>query len=240
MRILDLQKIYLVKKIIKIVNIVIEEVSDRVVLNILRGVRTDFAEGRPISKAIMSDVVEPQKDKVIDLFFTKFADVSTDTYNEYKDDLREYIQQKARNAVKNNRELAKLTAVPVIGSSIRGVIEKSVANTAYETVSGVIADIASEKGAEVLKNITSKISDMVFKDMEEQLGEIVKNVVVSSLDLIEKETNVKQWRIDEINDDIYRLKSKNNPQKYEEAINKLIEKRNALIISRFREIETDS
>ncbi len=240
MRILDLQKIYLVKKIIKIVNIVIEEVSDRVVLNILRGVRTDFAEGRPISKAIMSDVVEPQKDKVIDLFFAKFADVSTDTYNEYKDDLREYIQQKARNAVKNNRELAKLTAMPVIGSSIRGVIEKSVANTAYETVSGVIADIASEKGAEVLKNITSKISDMVFKDMEEQLGEIVKNVVVSSLDLIEKETNVKQWRIDEINDDIYRLKSKNNPQKYEEAINKLIEKRNALIISRFREIETDS
>ena len=240
MRIVDLQKIYFVKKIIKIVNIIIEEVSDRVVLNVLRGIRTDFAEGRPISKAIMSDVVEPQKDKVIDLFFTKFADVSTDTYKEYQDDLKEYIQQKARDAVKNNRELNKLTAMPVIGTSIRGIIEKSVANTAYETVSGVISDIASEKGAEVLKNITSKISDMVFKDMEEQLGEIVKNVVVSSLDLIEKETNVKQWRIDEINDDIYRLKAKNNPQRYEEAINKLIEKRNALIISRFRDIDTDS
>ena len=240
MRIVDLQRIYFVKKVIKLANVIIEEVSDRVVLNVLRGVRNDFQEGRPISKAIMSDVVEPQKDKVIDLFFTKFADVSTGTYNEYKDDLKEYIQQKARNAVKNNRELAKLTAMPVIGTSIRGIIEKSVANTAYETISGVIADIASEKGAEVLKNITSKIADMVFKDMEEQLGEIVKNVVVSSLDLIEKETNVKQWRIDEINDDIYRLKAKNNPQKYEEVINRLIEKRNALIISRFREIETDS
>ena len=240
MRILDLQKIYFVKKIIKIVNIIIEEVSDRVVLNVLRGIRTDFSEGRPISKAIMSDVVEPQKDKVIDLFFTKFSDVSTDAYNEYKDDLKAYIQQKAKDAVTHNRELNKLTAMPVIGTSIRSVIEKSVANTAYETVSGVIADIASEKGAEVLKNITSKIADMVFKDMEEQLGEIVKNVVVSSLDLIEKETNVKQWRIDEINDDIYRLKAKNNPQRYEDAINKLIEKRNALIISRFRELDTDS
>ena len=239
MRILDLQRIYFVKKIIKIVNIIIEEVSDRVVLNVLRGVRNDFAEGRPISKAIMSDVVEPQKDKVIELFFTKFTDVSTDTYNHYKDDLKTYIEQKARNAVKNNRELAKLTAMPVIGTSIRGIIEKSVANTAYETINGVIQDVVSEKGAAVIKDITTKISDMVFKDMEEQLGEIVKNIVVSSLDLIEKETNVKQWRIDEINDDIYRLKAKNNPQKYEEAINKLIEKRNALIISRFREIETD-
>lgn len=240
MRILDLQRIYLVKKVIKIANIIIEEVSDRVVLNVLRGVRNDFQEGRPISKAIMSDVVEPQKDKVIDLFFTKFADVSTNTYNEYKDDLKDYIQQKAKDAVKNNRELAKLTAMPVIGTSIRGVIEKSVAATAYETISGVIEDIVSQQGADVLKNITSKIADMVFRDMEEQLGEIVKNVVVSSLDLIEKETNVKQWRIDEINDDIYRLKSKNNPQRYEEDINKLIEKRNALIISRFRDLDTDS
>ena len=240
MRIVDLQKIYFVKKIIKIVNIIIEEVSDRVVLNILRGVRTDFAEGRPISKAIMSDVVEPQKDKVIDLFFTKFADVSSDTYNNYKDELKAYIHQKAKNAVNNNRELARLTSMPVIGTSIRGIIEKSVANTAYETINGVIEDLVSDKGTAVIKDFTTKISDMVFRDMEEQLGEIVKNVVVSSLDLIEKETNVKQWRIDEINDDIYRLKAKNNPQRYEEAINKLIEKRNALIISRFREIDTDS
>ena len=154
--------------------------------------------------------------------------------------MKVYIQQKAKDAVKNNRELAKLTAMPVIGTSIRGVIEKSVATTAYETISGVIEDIVSQQGADVLKHITSKIADMVFKDMEDQLGEIVKNVVVSSLDLIEKETNVKQWRIDEINDDIYRLKSKNNPQRYEEDINKLIEKRNALIISRFRDLDTDS
>lgn len=240
MRILDIQRIYLVKKIIKIVNIVIEEVSDRVVLNVLRGIRTDFAEGRPISKSIMSDVIEPQKDKVIELVFNKFTDISTTAYNEYKSDLKQYIQEKAKNAVNNNRELAKLTSVPVIGSSIRGILEKSVANTAYETISGVVEDIVSEKGAAVLKDITTRITDAIFKDMEDDLGEIVKNVVVSSLDLIEKETNVKQWRIDEINDDIYRLKAKNNPEKYENAINKLIEKRNKLIINRFREFDADS
>ena len=49
--------------------------------------------GRPISKAIMSDVVEPQKDKVIDLFFTKFADVSTDTYTQKSVDLSAYTGQ---------------------------------------------------------------------------------------------------------------------------------------------------
>ncbi|MCQ2974416.1 MAG: hypothetical protein MJ211_06345 [Bacteroidales bacterium] len=239
MKVVDLQKIYLVKKIIKIFNIIIEEVSDRVVVNVLHGIRNDFSEGRPISKSIMSDIVEPQKNKVIDLFFNRFTDISSETYLKYKDDLKQYISLKAKDAVNNNKEISKLTSMPVIGHSIKSTLEKSISQTAFDTINGVIQDVVSLNGTMVLKDITNKVVDSVFQDLQDDFGDIVKNIVVSSLDLIEKETKVKQWRIDEINDDILRLEAKNNPEKYDEYIQYLKQKRTEILYSKVIENEIE-
>ena len=211
MNIMDLSKNFFVKKFIKIKNIIIEEISDRVVLNVLDGIEDEFSEGKPVAKSVISDIVDPQRQKIIDLVFKKFNKISKATYNEHRQELREYISLKSKLAVQGNKEISRLTSVPVIGSGVRGVLEKSVAQTAFDTVDGIISDVVSAEGVDYLKNITTKITDSVFENLADELDTIVNEIVLASIELIKKKVNIKQWKINEIDQQIMELEKENTP-----------------------------
>lgn len=230
LNIMDLSKNFFVKKLIKIKNIVIEEISDRVVLNVLEGIEDEFSDGKPVAKSVVNDIVEPQRNKIIDLVFKKINNISISTYNEYRDELRNYISQKSKNAVQGNKEISRLTSMPVIGSGVRGILEKSVAQTAFDTVDGIINDVISDKGLDFLKGLTTEITDKVFENLADELDSIINEIVLASLELIKKKVNIKQWKINEIDQQILELE-KQNTEWSEKRISVLRKNREELVLN---------
>ena len=221
----------IVKKGITIYNIIIEEISDRVVLNILNGIRHNISMGTPVSKLIFSDIIEPQKQKIIDIVFEKFKTVSSAEYSAYKNEIAGYVKEKTKEAISSNKEVSLLTKVPVIGSQIKGTLEKSVSGTITGVIDNITGDLLSNQGQEKLKTVSTEITDSVIKDLEKDLRPVITDIILATVDIIAKTANVKQWKLANIETQI--MSAKNAAVPNEEKIKALEEKYNQLLIEGF-------
>ena len=230
-RLINVGKWSIVKKGITIYNIVMEEISDRVVLNILNGIRQNISMGTPVSKLIFSQIIEPQKQKIIDIVFEKFNTVSNLEYAAYKDEIASYVKAKTKEAISSNKEVSLLTKMPVVGSQIKGTLEKSVSGTITGVIDNIAGDLLSDTGQEKLKNISTEITDSVTKDLEKDLRPVITDIILATVDIIAKTANVKQWKLSNIENQI--MNAKNSPYPNEEKIKALEEKYNQLLIEGF-------
>jgi hypothetical protein len=230
-RLINVSKWTLVKKGITIYNIAIEEISDRVVLNILNGIKHNICMGTPVSKLIFSQIIEPQKQRIIDIVFDKLKTVSSAEYSAYKDEIADYVRTKTKEAISSNREVSLLTKVPVVGSQIKGTLEKSVSTTITGVIDNIASDLLSDGGQKKLKTISSEVTDSVMKDLENDLRPVITDIVLATVDIIAKTANVKQWKLANIETQI--LNAKNAAKPDEGKIKKLEEKYNQLLIEGF-------
>ncbi len=230
-RLINVGKLSIVKKGITIYSIIIEEISDRVVLNILNGIRQNISMGTPVSKLIFSEIIEPQKQKIIDIVFEKFKTVSSLEYTAYKDEIACYVKEKTKEAISSNKEVSLLTKVPVIGSQIKGTLEKSVSGTITGVIDNIAGDLLSNQGQEKLKTVSSEITDSVIKDLEKDLRPIITDIILATVDIIAKTANVKQWKLANIENQIMSAKNATHPN--EEKIKALEEKYNQILIEGF-------
>ena len=220
----------IVKKGITIYNIIIEEISDRVAI-LRNGIRHNISMGTPVSKLIFSDIIEPQKQKIIDIVFEKFKTVSSAEYSAYKNEIAGYVKEKTKEAISSNKEVSLLTKVPVIGSQIKGTLEKSVSGTITGVIDNITGDLLSNQGQEKLKTVSTEITDSVIKDLEKDLRPVITDIILATVDIIAKTANVKQWKLANIETQI--MSAKNAAVPNEEKIKALEEKYNQLLIEGF-------
>ena len=218
-KLVNLSKIAIFRKLIKVYNIILEEIADRVVLNILGGIKSNVRSGMPVSKEIIDKIILPHKDTITSLILSKVRTIAQREYNTHKDELADYIKASSRRAVEGNKELAKLKLIPVLGNQITDTISKSVSQTVVSVVDNIVTDTLSDSGQAKAKAISNEITDFAFEDLEKQLSPIVTDIVVESIALIARAAGVRQWKLNEIRERINIAKSAANPD--EELIEKL-------------------
>ncbi|MCQ2252050.1 MAG: hypothetical protein MJZ61_01235 [Bacteroidales bacterium] len=218
-KMVDLTKFKFFRKCVKIYNIIMEEISDRVVLNILSGIKSNIQLGMPITSEVINKIVIPHKTQVIDLVFSKLQSIATTEYGIHRHDLAMYISEKSRSAIANNKELARLRLIPVFGAQIQDTIEQSVSQTMVQVVDGLVQDVLSDQGQQCIKDITCKVADQALVNLESDLSKVVTDVVCEVVDLIARTANIKQWKLAELRDQINIARAQENPDK--ELIEKL-------------------
>ncbi len=218
-KLLNLNKIAFFRKCVKVYNIILEEVSDRVVLNILGGIQNNIKLGMPITRQVIDNIVIPYKRQVIDIIFHRVGMIATQEYDQHRDELAEYIASKSRSAVEGNKELQKLGCIPVVGGQIRDTIERSVSETVVQVVDSLVADVLSRDGQTKLRDITNEVTDIALVDLESDLSKIVTDVVIEVVNLIARTANIKQWKLAEIREQINAAKQAKEPD--QELIRKL-------------------
>lgn len=225
---INLHKVAFFRKCMRIYNIILEEVSDRVVLNILDGIKSNVRLGMPITREVIDKIVIPHKKQIIDIVFSKFRSIASREYADRKNDLAQYIAAKSRNAVEGNKELARLKMIPVLGSQITDTIERSVSQTVVSVVDSLVTDAISDSGQAMMRDITNEVSDIAIQDLEQDLSKIVTDVVVEVVDLIGRTANVKQWKLNEKREQINAAKSVANPDN--DLIDRLEQEYNEMLI----------
>ena len=205
-----------------------EEISDRVVLNILFGIKQNISAGTPVTKLVFTKIIEPQKHRIIDLIFNKIKNISEKEYQLHKDEIFSYVKQKTKTAIENNKEVSRLSMIPVVGNQIKSVLEKSISQTVISVTDNLVSDVLSDSGQEKLKNISSEISDNLLKELELDLQPVITDIIFAVVDIIAQTANVKQWKLEEIRSEI--LKAKNAAKPDEELIQRLENNYNNLLI----------
>lgn len=193
--IIDLKNTFLGKFFITYYNVLVEEVSDRVVENVLNGVQDEVKQGSPIVEKILSDVLLPQKSIIANWLTLKINEICDEVYLPNQLQLREYIERKISESVSKDSKVASLDAIPVLGSKIVDVIDHTVSDIVFDIVDQLVLDIGKQETDHIVQQLLDNILHRLLQPTD-SFGDASKLVLVDAIDIVKKEVRVQRWRME--------------------------------------------
>ena len=203
LKIIDITKSFLYKKYRKYKDILTEEVSDRVVVNVIQGMQDEISEGTPVIDKIVDEVLLPRKDVIAKWFSRRVQKAAMDNYDAYKGEIDEYVEGAISQAIENNKELDKIEKIPVFGKPVVTTIEKTVREIVLQVVHKAFQDLGSPRNNELIQDITDRAMEaFITEEQDKQSNEAVKRMATEALDIIKDQVNVQQWKLKEVKGEV--------------------------------------
>ncbi len=200
--IIDLSDTALIRFIRKYYGILLEELSDRVTLNILSDIQREVRNGGPVVDRIVNEVVMPQRESLVEWMSHRIEKVANDNYDGYRDDIREYVQERINKAVDENEEFARLEQIPIFGSLVRNTIEKAIGDMVFSVINGIMQDLASERNRVLINEAADVLFDAILlKEEDTELNRLVVDTVDRSLEIVKQQVMVQQWKLRDLAED---------------------------------------
>lgn len=196
----DLTKTYLYHKVIKYLNILTEEISDRVVLHVLSGLQREIEQGNPLLEQIVHDLVLPKRRELTDWLSYNLQQATSSAYEAHIEDLQFYINQKLTTAIGSNRELKVISKIPVVGGLVTNNLERTVCDMVESVVDECFQDLASPKNKEVVDDVANLVLDSFInpdRDQDTELNQMVRDIALDSLELVKEQVRIQQWKVRE-------------------------------------------
>lgn len=179
-------------------NIVIEEVSDRVVLNVLEEAKKEVRQGNEMVNKILREVLLPNREILLEWISRKIAHTAAHAGQLYQDDLRRYVDNLIRQAMQQSSDVEDLHRIPVAGQLITQKLERAVADIVFHVIRLGIQDLSSTQNKQVVAELGTVLSDLLLTPEDnQQLRQMAVNIAVQAIDLIKEQVEVKQWKLRE-------------------------------------------
>ena len=191
--IVDFTNTALGRFVTKYYNVLVEEVSDRVVVNVLDGVEDELKQGSPVVEKIMREVLIPHKGEVADWLTEKINEVCEEVYLPKQQQFQHYIDQRVADSISKDPKVAALETVPVLGPKITDQIESTVSEVVFDIVNQLIIDLGEQKTDQIVQPILESIIQRVLEPSDE-LGITTKAIVIETLQIVKDEVRVKRWQ----------------------------------------------
>ncbi len=233
--IINIESTYLYKKSKKYSELAVEEISDRVVTNVLTGAQNEITKDSPVVHNIVTRVLIPQKDKIDEWLNNQLSEIISMTYYQYRNDLNLYLQEIVKKSVHENPEIKRISLIPGIGNQIKIALESSISNITFNVVDNALEDMSKNKQIPALEDVTSHLLNAVALDDDRnaELNILMKSIAFETLEIVKKHVEIKLWKIKEFNERIKKLEQKiakgaGNSEAAEMEINILTQKIEAL------------
>lgn len=198
LQIIDLTKTYVYSKFKKYYDVVVEEVSDRVVVNILDGIQEEIAEGGPVVDDIINKVIRPKQDILVEWISRRLEFALERDVLIKKKELDNYVKELIAHSLAKSEELKTIEHLPVMGKMITEAIENTIVNIINEIIDKAISDLASYKNRELVRETTDVIMNSIeYRDQETELNEVFKDISIEALEMVKKQVKVQKWKLKE-------------------------------------------
>jgi hypothetical protein len=208
-QVIDFTRTYLFRQGNKYYRILVEEISDRVVLNVLDGVRKEVRGGSPLVEQVVRNSIEPRKSDLARWLSDRIQVVVGEHYAVYRPDLRQYVDVRIESAVKENREVASLKSIPILGGTIHQTLERAIADIVFQVLDGMIRDLASPQSKVLIEETTGAALDVaLFQESDLQLEQTIRTMTTEILDQIAERVKVQEWKVEEEREKAVRARAK--------------------------------
>ncbi|MEZ5002935.1 MAG: hypothetical protein R2730_07845 [Chitinophagales bacterium] len=199
--IIDMRSTYLFKQGNKYLGILTEEISDRVVVNVLSGMQDEVKKGTPIADKIVREVLLP-KQHIISTWMAKRIGVITISIFEKNEAVfRKIIDDALSKALRNNKDIARLKMIPGAGALITNVINESVSDITFNSIKESIYQFSNpENNAGMVNDASRLVLETLIESHEgddHSLDELVSQITADVIEVIKDEVKVQQWKIKE-------------------------------------------
>jgi hypothetical protein len=188
------------RKFHKYRDVIMEEISDRVVVNVLNDMQTELRTGTPLFKRVIQEVIRPKRQALTELLVDKLRTVARDMNDIFDQEMRLYIEGCIRKALTGSEDIRLLEKIPGAGKMISRRVESMAADIAFNTVDKIFRDIHAPENDRVLHELAGKIIDGVLAEAKGDLSGEMVEIINKTIDVIKEQVGEKQWKIKEINE----------------------------------------
>jgi hypothetical protein len=200
-KIINLNDYALYRHLVHYYNIIVEEISDRVAVNLLEEAKSEIKRGEPIVNVIISEVLQPYKHEISEWASSHIRSGINRHYSEHRKEFQIYLKQIIKKTVDSNKEVSSLEKIPVVGAAISDKINKAVADITFGVIDRISYDLASEDKAIISDSIVSAILEIIFaagKYSDKNQKQLANQLVTDSVDLIIERVKEKKWKMKEM------------------------------------------
>ncbi|MGF1534432.1 MAG: hypothetical protein ACFCUI_12070 [Bernardetiaceae bacterium] len=194
--VIDFTQTYLYRKVIQIFEIFVEEVSDRVIVNVINGIQTELKDGHPVTGQILENVVEPEKQAITEWLAQRLRHTTALAYQEHRETIKSYLYERVTESVDRNWEVSLIDRFPILGGVMTQMLQDAVADIVFRTIDRVISDLATDPHNNFLDELTAVSFDALLSIEEDpELKQIIDRVFQESLEEIKSHVKIKQWKL---------------------------------------------
>jgi hypothetical protein len=196
LKVINVREWYVYTVFNKYLNIISEEISDRVVVNVISSIQDEVQSGGVTADKILNEVILPQKPFLVEWLSHRVQHATAKTHLHLEDDLKNYIDVKVKEAMDNNAEVKNLQMLPMAGGLIVRTLESAVSDITFNVINGIVKDMSTGENKSVVEDITDLTFDaLMSEEKDEQLDQTIKEMVHASLEIVKGEVQVKQWQV---------------------------------------------
>lgn len=178
----------------KYYDILVEEISDRVVENVLSGVQEEVhSGGGELSRRVITDVVQPRKQYLVKAVRTRAERTVTAAYANNRAEIQGYIAGLVDKAVSGNTAIAGLERIPMLGAAVTRSIEWAIRDAVNNVLDEAVAGLGSEDFDTMVQNVADSVFDMLL-DEQAAADPEVNRAISEVIDLLKEQVRVQRWK----------------------------------------------
>lgn len=180
----------------KYYNVILEEISDRIVLNVLEGVQREIRSGGPVAGQVRERILDPHREVLVNWLAGRLSQVADHGYRHHEQALASYLEQVTAEAIRANPEWQALRRrLPVIGGRLEQELNDIVSSLVNSMASRLIADLGAPDNRALTILADSLYVNFTHPDLH--LSRAVEQIALEVLDLIKSQVSVQQWKREE-------------------------------------------
>lgn len=180
----------------KYYNLVLEEISDRIVLNVLEGVRQEIRNGGPVSEQVRERILDPHREALVRWLSVSLSQVAEHGYRRHEGELAEYLEGVVVEAVHRNPEWRALKKrLPLVGDRIEQELNAVAGSLVTLMAARILTDLG-RPGNRALTVLSEALYDN-FTRPDPAMSRTVEEIALEALELVKAQVAVQQWKVGE-------------------------------------------
>ncbi|NCP64577.1 MAG: ion transporter [Paraglaciecola sp.] len=189
-QIIDLRQTAAYRFIAFYYDVLVEELSDRIVVKVLSDAQKDIAAGSPLLEDISRNVLASRLPVLSQWLAAVMVHIGESVQDvKHGQAIRDHVQRSVGKAVRGNSQVSSLGIVPFLGSSIERTLENAVTDIVTQSLVNLLKDVTATQIGDFLDHgLSSFSSDDTKLDHEMVL------IVNECLELVKQHVGQQRWK----------------------------------------------
>jgi hypothetical protein len=187
---IDLKSTYPGRAVIKYYQVLVEEISDRVVINVLDGAQREISQGSPVLEHIQQEVLSPRKAALLDMVSHQLAVSVIAAHQQHRTDLETYLGRLTDEVLEQSMAGRQLRALPFAGRLLRQQVQQ----LGLALVDALVDDLSAPENQ---THINQVLDSLLQTEGDKPLTPLVQDILYGAIEQIKRQIAVQQWKLEE-------------------------------------------
>jgi hypothetical protein len=192
--VVDYRNWALVRWLLSAYGVVVEEISDRVVVRVIDGIQAEVATAQELETKIADKVIAPRQEELINAISTRVSDTLQISYRQHQDQITAYVKQLVSQAVHDNPEIKLIDKVPMLGGAVSGTLDHAISDIVNRVIEGAIEGTSEPEFQALFANLGETGVQALMTTNDETTSRILAEATVDLLEVVKDEVRVQRWK----------------------------------------------